>query len=259
MKGDEAKVMAPHIERERDGVCAAYMRARVLLRWICVAVLLVFHASVAWGQVHTIEWAGVKWHVRTEPGGPCATRHWNTDGVWVDSAGQLHLKLIRLPSGVFSCVEVISVGRFGFGTYQFEVAGPIGAIDANVVLGVFFYPSPDVGPDGTNEIDIEVARWGRPDGPQVHYTAWYRSRQGSWHLPLRVAEEENQARFGIRWSSGSVRWTSTLQGAAEAHFEGDVASQPQTLRLNLWLFRQPAPADGREVEFVIRSMKVSEW
>ena len=177
----------------------------------------------------------------------------------MDSEGQLHLKLIRLSSGTFSCAEIISVERFGFGTYQFEVTGPIGAIDANVVLGIFFYPSADVGPDGTNEIDVEVARWGHADGPQVHYTAWYRSRRGSRHQPLRVSDNANQARFGIRWSPGSIQWTSTLREAAEAHFEGDVASQPQSLRLNLWLFRQPAPTDGREVEFVVKPLRVRQW
>ncbi|CAJ0858346.1 hypothetical protein R77567_01268 [Ralstonia sp. LMG 32965] len=259
MRADETRVRAWCIEHVRDGMCAIYMRARHLLHPLCVALPFALHVSVVMAQVHTIDWAGMKWRVRTEQGGPCATQRWNADGVWVDAAGQLHLKLIRMPSGVLSCAEIISLEQFRFGTYQFEVTGPIGTIDANVALGIFFYPSPDVGPDGTNEIDIEVARWGRPDGPQVHYTAWYRSRPGSWHLPMRVADQANHAQFGIQWLPGSVRWTSSLQGATEAHFEGDVASQPQTLRFNLWLFRQPAPVDGREVEFVIKSMKVREW
>ena len=49
----------------------------------------------------------------------------------------------------------------GFGRYQFQVIGRIDQLDPNVVLGLFKYPTPDVGPDGTNEIDIEFAQWGR--------------------------------------------------------------------------------------------------
>ena len=34
------------------------------------------------------------------------------------------------------------------------------------------YPTPDVGPDGTHEIDIEFAKWGVPDAKIGNYTVW---------------------------------------------------------------------------------------
>ena len=60
--------------------------------------------------------------------------------------------------------------RLGFGRYQFWTVGRVDRLDPNVVLGLFNYPTPDVGPDGTNEIDIEFAKWGKPEAPMGNYT-----------------------------------------------------------------------------------------
>ena len=59
--------------------------------------------------------------------------------------------------------------RLGFGTYQFKVIGRPDLFDDNVVLGLFNYTRPDVGPDATNEIDIEFAKWG---GSQSQMGNW---------------------------------------------------------------------------------------
>jgi len=202
-----------------------------------------------------IDWAGLTWQVRAGAGNPCASGLWNEKGAWTDSNGWLHLKLARQPSGEFACVEVTATGRFGFGDYAFEVEGPIGAIDKNVVLGLFLYPPRDVGPDGTNEIDIEIARWGLQDAPQVHYTAWYRSRKGSRSARTQVPDDLTRATFGMTWRHELVRWESSLPRAVPAGFDGDLADQPQMLKINLWLFRSLRPSDGREVEFVIKWLR----
>ena len=44
--------------------------------------------------------------------------------------------------------------------------------DPNVVLGLLNYPTSDVGPDRTNEIDIEFAQWGNRAAPIGNYTVW---------------------------------------------------------------------------------------
>jgi hypothetical protein len=44
----------------------------------------------------------------------------------------------------------------GFGRYQFWIEGRVDRLDPNVVLGLLNYPTPDVGPDATNEIDIDI-------------------------------------------------------------------------------------------------------
>jgi hypothetical protein len=202
-----------------------------------------------------IDWAGVKWQVRSGGGSPCATNIWNEKGVWVDRNGWLHLKIIRLPSGKFACAEISSLKRFGFGNYEFEVAGPIGSIDKNVVLGVFMYPPKDVGPDGTNEIDVEIARWGYSEAPQVNYTAWFRSHKGNRHERVQVPDDLADATFRMIWQHEQVRLESSLSTEKLIGFNGDIADQPQTLMINLWLFKELYPSSHQEVEFVIKSLK----
>ena len=132
-----------------------------------LAVSLTLHAAAA----KTLHFAGLDWTVKEGDGlgpGPC---DWKESNVFVDSAGDLHLKIAR-DGGSWSCAEVESVRSLGFGTYQWWVTGEIGTLDPNVVLGLFNYPPPEVGPDGTNEIDIEIAKWGIPDAPNLNFTVW---------------------------------------------------------------------------------------
>ena len=48
----------------------------------------------------------------------------------------------------------------GFLAALSQVNGRLDQLDDNVTLGLFSYPTGDVGPDGTHEIDLEFARWG---------------------------------------------------------------------------------------------------
>jgi len=226
------------------------------LKRIIAMTLIVPCGFITAAHAVPLDWAGIAWEIRSGGGAPCATSTWNEQGVWVDARGWLHLKLHRLPSGKFSCAEIRSVKRFGFGRYAFEISGPIGAIDKNVVFGFFLYPTRDVGPDGTNEIDIEVARWGHADGPQVNYTVWNRRKKGSRSSRVRVPENTNNATFTVDWQDGQVNWASSLQPDTTYGFRDDIANQPQTLSLNLWLFRQPAPEHVEDVEFVVKSLSV---
>jgi hypothetical protein len=202
-----------------------------------------------------INWAGIKWEVRAGTGNPCTTGLWNDRDVWVDRNGWLHLKIAKLPSGKFACEEITSVKRFGFGQYEVQVEGPIGAVDKNVVLGIFMYPPKDVGPDGTNELDIEIARWGHATAPQVNYTAWFRSRKGNRHTSVQVPDDLTEATFRMIWQPGQVRWESSLPGTKSFSLEGDIAEQPQLLKINLWLFKSPYPSHRQEVEFIIKSLR----
>ncbi|OUL86608.1 hypothetical protein CA602_15345 [Paraburkholderia hospita] len=201
-----------------------------------------------------IEWARAGCHVRSGTGKPCASDRWNNQGAWVDAEGGLHLRLSRMPDGQFACVEVESAKRFGFGRYAFEIRGPIGDADPDVVFGVFMYPPAEVGPDGTNEIDIEIARWGDASAPQVNYTVWNRSHPGNRHAVLRVPDNAVQSSFAFTWQPGVVSWESPLQNGREVVVRGDVADRPQTLVINLWLYRRPEPRSGKEVEFIIKSL-----
>jgi hypothetical protein len=96
---------------------------------------------------------------------------WDENNVWVDQDGYLHLTITNR-GGQWYCSQVSMAGRLGFGRYQFWVIGRIDKFDPNVVFGLFNYPTPDVGPDGTHEIDIEFADWGKPKAPIGNYTVW---------------------------------------------------------------------------------------
>ncbi|MFM0321089.1 glycoside hydrolase family 16 protein [Caballeronia glebae] len=205
-----------------------------------------------------IEWAGAEWQIREGSGHPCASDIYDSDGIWIDDRGWLHLRLRQLASGKFACVEMRSLKRFGFGHYRFDVSGPIGSVDPNVVLGLFFYPPKDVGADGTNEIDVEIARWGRENAPQVNYTVWNRSTKGNRHREYHVPESAEQANFEIDWSADRVQWLSSFHPASPITYKGNIAESEQFVILNLWLFKSPRPSDGREVEFVIKSMKKND-
>jgi hypothetical protein len=133
----------------------------------------------------TIQFSGYEWIVRdhgSDLSGP-GPNLWDGSNVWVDESGDLHLKLTHTEDGWHSA-EVTMTQRLGFGRYQFQVIGPIDQLDPNVVLGLFNYPTEEVGPDGTNEIDIEFAHWETPLHPlEISRSGLF--RMGSRTLPTR--------------------------------------------------------------------------
>jgi hypothetical protein len=74
---------------------------------------------------------------------------WDDANVDVDDKGWLHLKLTSVTNATGSterhCTELSTQQRLGFGGCQFQVIGRIDRLDRNVVLGLFKYPTPDVG------------------------------------------------------------------------------------------------------------------
>jgi hypothetical protein len=234
------------------------MKAILALSLVCA-----FANAYATSPAKYLDWAGLRWQVREGGGAPCATDRWNPQGVWVDARGWLHLKLSRLPSGQFACTELWAVNStaaiepMGYGSYEFDVSGPLGAIDRHVVLGMFMYPLPENGPDETNELDIEISRWGKSTRNPLNYTAWYASRKGRATQTFPIGDEVTEASFSMDWKPGHVDFQSTVPPRRSVTFTDDIAIKPQRLTINLWLFRSEAPADGKEVEFVIKSLRRS--
>jgi hypothetical protein len=231
--------------------------------WFLAGVFLTFGSLIRAGQ---IQFAGYTWTVRSGRGGP-GPNVWDEHNVWLDASTNLHLKISRHDRN-WSCAEVTMQARLGLGRYQFQVTGRLDRLDDNVVLGLFNYPTADVGPDGTHEIDIEFARWGEAKNPLGNYTVWpvLRSlRQATQPFPFTLADEPTTHRF--IWSRERVKFQS-LQGHREDNREevstwlyapGNAArrisQQPMPVHINLWLFRGLAPKDGREVEVIINDFK----
>jgi hypothetical protein len=213
-----------------------------------------------------IVFGGHPWTVRSGRGGP-GPNVWEGKNVWVDAATNLHLKIAQR-GGNWSCAEVTMRKRLGFGRYQFQTTGRLDQFDDNVVLGLFNYPTGDVGPDATHEIDIEFARWGAARNPMGNFTVWPVERglkQVSKAFPVVLTDDAATHRFG--WSRGRIMFQS-LNGHREDNgqelsqwtYNPDeparfISQQPMPVHINLWLFQGRAPKNGRELEVIIRDFK----
>jgi len=211
-----------------------------------------------------IEFGGYTWTVRSNRGGP-GPNEWAEHNAWLDASTNLHLRITQR-EGKWSCAEVTMRKRVSFGRYQFQVSGRLDLLDDNVVLGLFNYPTRDVGPDATHEIDIEFARWGNPKNPMGNYTVWpvEKSRkQVSKSFPFTLTGEQTTHRF--IWSHDAVKFRS-MQGYHDD--DGDeikawvyspkepsrfISQQPMPVHINLWLFKGLAPKNAQEVEVIIHN------
>ena len=192
--------------------------------------------------------------------------------MWIDDNDKLHLKLRRSPlTGGWTCAELYTNNRFSFGTFRWFVEGPIDKLDTNVVLGLFTYG----GADGTNEIDIEVAKWGRtePEASNFFYTVYPHTLDAAEKLSsgTRLSLEGTYTTHQFTWSRENV----ALQ------IQGGFVEQPQEensifsyktpssftpampyitapIHMNLWAFKGTSPTDDQEVEIIIHDFKYIE-
>jgi hypothetical protein len=158
--------------------------------------------------------------------------------------------------------------RLGFGRYQFQTTGRLDRLDDNVVLGLFNYPTGDLGADGTHEIDIEFARWGGSKNPMGNFTVWpveKGRKQTTRSFSFSITEDQMTHRF--TWSCSRVLFQS-LKGHQEDDHEElsrwvyspqepsrSISQQAMPVHINLWLFKGRPPKDRQEVEVVIRDFK----
>ena len=232
---------------------------------LIASVLALLMAAYASSPAKTIRFSGYDWKVKSGTHEGPGPNNWSENNVWVDQDGYLHLKLTKQGDRLY-CAEVLRQARLGFGRYQFWVVGRVDRLDPNVVLGLFNYPTPDVGPDGTHEIDIEFAKWGKPEAPMGNYTVWP-VREGLRRASKRFSVELNGAYTTHRftWNPTSVTFQS-LHGHRDDNsneFENwlyqpqeppsYISQEAMPVEINLWLFHGQPPRNGRQVELVVRS------
>jgi len=216
--------------------------------------------------VRIITFSGYKWDVRTGTGGP-GPNSWSSSNVRVDANGYLHLKITN-QSGQWYSSEVTSEKFFGFGKYQFQVIGRVDQFDPNIVLGLFNYPTPVIGPDGTNEIDIEFSHWGNAAYPIGNYTVWPAvpgPAQHSHSFPFSLGSANTTQRF--TWGSKKIIFQS-LHGFTDgslgqyagwafqpASYLRYIPQHAMQVHFNLWLFQGQPPVNGQPVEIILKSFK----
>lgn len=228
--------------------------------WIVVASATLAVASPAKAA---IQWKGFSWHVTD--GGMAGVADGDPANVTIDAAGRLHLS-VKTDGATWTAAEVFTTQKLGFGTYQWQIEGPVDTFDKQIVLGLFPYgPAAGIGADGTNEIDIEWARWGYADGTNVGFTNYPASgtTKGSKSYKLSLGgSTASTARF--TWTSQYIE-SAVLEGHRSLSSEEgllakwkyepstpttNIPQQAMPLGMNLWCFDSP-PSDGKNQEIVL--------
>ena len=207
----------------------------------------------------SISFSGYEWLVKgsDEPVGPGP--NWFSDDqrfVWVDEAGQLHLRIGREGSA-WQCAEVVSRESFGYGEHVFHLGGGAEAINENAVLGLFTW---DTDPAFHNrELDIEIARWGDPQNANGQYVVQPYDAPGKLHrFSVLLDGMESSHRFD--WRANEVLFSSRSEsGSMIARWQYGGPDVPphgnEQARINLWLFQGRPPSDGEQIEVVVRGFE----
>ncbi|MFS0784538.1 glycoside hydrolase family 16 protein [Bacillus sp. 1P06AnD] len=237
---------------------------------VCMGLLftsLIFSEIKVGAYERQIRFADHDWEVRNnislEGPGPNYFSD-SASNVWVDSSGQLHMKL-TYRNGKWQGAEVINKNVLGYGKYTFFIDSKLDNLDSNVVLGLFTYDmeSSDAHLKGNREIDIEFAKWGHDNSPNTQYTIWEKDS-------LRSFKEFNVAMPDGSWSTHSFDWQpqkinfESLGGHYINIPHKDFIWKKWTytnekvpdegmakIHMNLWLANGKAPQNGLETEIII--------
>ncbi len=238
------------------------MTRRSLPIVVATAIAAIAHHGSA--AAAALEWKGRTWEVTD--GGMAGVCEGSPSNVSVDADGYLHLQIAE-NGGTWTAAEVFSTEELGFGTYQWQLDGPIDTYDRQIVVGLFPYgPAAGIGEDGTNEIDIEFARWGQENGPNGDFTNYPASGTTiGEHTYTFSLEGSTLSTARFVWSSTSIE-SSLLAGIqavgstsalietftyAPSNPTTNVPQRALPLGMNFWCFESP-PSDGNPVELVIR-------
>jgi hypothetical protein len=236
---------------------------RMLLISAITALMVAGPASHA----GTISFSGYTWAVRPSGKGGPGPNYWDQNNVSVDTNGYLHLRLTQRGDRWYSS-EVYTQNRLGFGRYEFWLIGRVDKLDRNVVLGLFNYPTSDVGPDGTHEIDIEFAQWGDASAPIGNYTVWPTTtsvRRESKPFPFTLIGDASKHSFtwsptNVFFQSLQVRSDNSSHPFASWPYQPPnpatgVSQKSMPVHLNLWCFKGLPPSNGQQVELIVRAFK----
>ena len=233
---------------------------------ILMSTLAGLAATLAVGRASyaaTINWKGHTWNVTA--GGMAGVCQGNATNISIDTDGYLHMKITN-NGGTWTGAEIFTTDKIGFGTYQWQIDGPVDKLDKNVVVGLYPYgPEAGIGSDGQNEIDIEYARWGNASYPNGNYTVYPPTGTGSSEITFDFTLTGTYTTSRFTWSSTQIdfvtmsgfeplgstvglikAWTFAPTGPATK-----VPQQALPLGMNLWCFNAP-PSNGQNVEIIVR-------
>jgi len=215
----------------------------------------------------TIAFAGYNWLVKSSnsPVGPGPNFFSDsTENVRVDAEGKLHMAITQR-NGNWHCAEVILMGSFGYGRYVFQLATPVGLIDAQATLGLFTW---DTGAPANffREIDIEIGRWGIPFDPtNAQFVVQPYATSGNL-LRYTTPDSLELSTHSFEWTPDSIKFLSVKGNQSVPPYDSVISAftytgsdiQPpgnENTRINLWLFRGFPPLDGQGFEVIISNFE----
>jgi hypothetical protein len=207
-------------------------------------------------------WKGFTWNISN--GAMAGVIPANPANVFVDASGFLHLRIVG-SGGSYTGAETFTTTLQGFGTYQWQLQGPLDNMDKAVVLGLFPYgPAAGIGVGGENEIDIEFSKWNNTCGCNADFAFWPSTGHGSLGnasdlFTINLAGG-NLVTARFVWRSTSIVGTimSGLQPVgttanvlrtftfAPSDFANRIPQQALPLGMNLWSY-QVAPTSNQEI------------
>lgn len=115
-------------------------------------------------SLRTLQFSGYEWEVRragNNSGG--VINAYDASNAWVDNNGFLHLRVAR-QGDHWTSAELNLSRSLGYGSYRF-VVHDVSHLEPAAVLA--FFTSDQSG--GSNEMDIEISRWGEPQDKNAQY------------------------------------------------------------------------------------------
>jgi len=214
---------------------------------------------------YSISFSGHEWEVTDGLGAPHAS-DWAKQNVWVDDQGRLHLKL-TYKDGQWRGAQIMTKEKLGFGSYEFQVTGPLDRLDPNVVFGIFNYEGHSQTSFATNEIDIEFGKWGYETVQPGSYTIWpstasQRNRTKPFSFKLKSLDSTHRFRWSRRFvyyqsmqghrSDSREQFASWWFQPSAGTVQTLIPQQPLNLYINLWAYKGRPPKDGKECEIIVK-------
>jgi len=151
--------------------------------------------------VRTIEFSGYTWTVEASQGkvGPGPNYFSDsTDNVWVDSDGQLHLRITKDAAG-WHCAEVLLTRSLGYGTYRFYLNSPVDGFRSE--RGVrYLHLRPPAGPEspGVRHRVLALGQADEPELPVCHPAGVDPPEPGAFRHAAKSRPKHTQLPLGSR-------------------------------------------------------------
>jgi len=156
-------------------------------------------------------------------------------------------------NGRWYSAELYLTRALGLGTYRF-VVGDSAHLPPSAVVGLFTFDDQGLA-DTRNELDVELSRWGNPNGKNAQYVVqpfYVPENVVRFNAPAGVLTHE------FRWGSGSASFR-TMRGAstkgapiAQHEFTSGIPNAAgQTVHINLYDYHHSRSGLRDPVEVVI--------